>query len=127
MSCSYEDLLKEYEDELDITERPMRIDGLYADGCVWINQNMTSSKKVSILAEEIGHHETSVGNILNLDDVDSARQEQRARRWAYSKLIPFEEIFKAVRDGCSKVYEFAEYFNVDEEFMADCLNCYGLL
>ena len=74
MSCSYEDLLKEYEDELDITERPMRIDGLYADGCVWINSKMPESRKVSILAEEIGHHETSSGDILNLDNIDNARQ-----------------------------------------------------
>lgn len=127
MSCSYEDLLKEYENELDITERPMRNDGLYADGCVWINSKMPESRKVSILAEEIGHHETSSGDILNLDNMDNARQEQRARKWAYKKLIPFEDVLRAVSAGCTRVWEFAEYLNVDEAFVKECFECYGLL
>lgn len=127
MSCSYEDLLKEYENELDITERPMRNDGLYADGCVWINCKMPESRKVSILAEEIGHHETSSGDILNLDNMDNARQEQRARKWAYKKLIPFEDVLRAVSAGCTRLWEFAEYLNVDEAFVKECFECYGLL
>ncbi|MFQ9811247.1 MAG: hypothetical protein ACLRYB_18370 [Segatella copri] len=43
----------------------MKNDGLYADGCAWINKDMKSNRKYCILAEEIGHYETSVGNILD--------------------------------------------------------------
>ena len=34
----------------------MKNDGLYADGCVWINSNMSESRKYCTLAEEIGHY-----------------------------------------------------------------------
>ena len=61
----YEELLAEYEEEIFIQERPMKNDGLYADGCAWINANKSSSSKRCILAEEVGHYKTTVGDILD--------------------------------------------------------------
>jgi len=123
----YEELLSEYEEVLDIQERPMVCEGLYGDETVWINQKLSESRKVCILAEEIGHYKTSAGNILDLRDMNNAKQEHKARKWAYSKLIPFERILDAAGAGCRRVYEFAEYLDLDEAFVAECLRCYGLL
>jgi hypothetical protein len=38
------------------------------------------------MVEELGHHYTSSGYILDLDKIESSKQEYRARFLAYNKL-----------------------------------------
>lgn len=47
----HEKLMAEYDD-LYIEERKMINEGLYADGCIWINEKMPSNKKLAILAKK---------------------------------------------------------------------------
>lgn len=122
----YEELMARY-DNLHIEERPMKNDGLYADGCVWINSNMPECRRYCTLAEEIGHYETSVGDILDQDDVNNRRQENVARKWAYEEILPLENILFAVQDGHKEIWDMAEYLEVDEEFLKGALKHYGLL
>lgn len=122
----HEELMAEYDD-LYIEERQMINDGLYADGCVWINKNMLSSKKLAILAEEIGHHETSVGNILDQDDTNNRKQELTARKWAYEKVLPREAIETAFETGHTELWDIAEYLDIDEAFLREALKYYGIL
>ena len=123
----YEALIAECEEEVVIEERNMRNDGLYADGFVWINGRLTSAAKVCILAEEIGHHMTSVGDILDQEDIDSYKQEHAARVWAYKKLLPIENIYCAAMQGYAEPWQMAEEFDLDEEFVRAALKYYGLL
>ena len=123
----YEKLLSEYEERLCIEERPMVCEGLYCDGVAWINQGLPERRRVCILAEEIGHYETSYGNILDLRDMNNARQELRARKWAYEKIIPIADVIRAANAGCRLAWEFAEFLDVDEEFAVECLRYYGIL
>lgn len=120
----YEQLLCEYGDELDITERDMKNKGLYSDNTIWINRNLHTAEKTCILAEEIGHYETSVGDILDQKDVSNAKQEGKARAWAYDKLIPIEELKRAFDTGCRATYEIADYLDVDEGFLKNSLDHY---
>lgn len=122
----YETLLKEY-DHLDIQEKPMKNEGLYCDGSIWINKSLIESKKACILAEEIGHYETSFGDIANKKDMTSVKQEYVARKWAYNKLLPFEEVMAAIGCGFTKPHEIAEHLCVDEAFLRECLKYYRLL
>ena len=122
----YEALLSEY-DHLDIQEKPMKNEGLYCDGSIWINKGLVESKKACILAEEIGHYETSFGDIINRKDMTSVKQEYAARKWAYKKLLPFEEVMAAIGCGFTKPHEIAEYLCVDEAFLRECLKYYRLL
>lgn len=124
---TYESLLAEYEEKLDVTERPMINEGLYADGCVWIKKDLPTNRKACILAEEIGHYETSSGNILDQSDIRNAKQELLARKWAFHKLVPCERILEAAEHGYVTTWDMAEYLNVDEEFLKDCLMHYGIL
>lgn len=123
----YEELLAEYEEELFIQERPMKNDGLYADGCAWINANKSSSSKRCILAEEVGHYKTTGGDILDQTSIENQRQELRARRWAYNKLLPLNDIIRAVKSGHTEIWDMADYLDVDEIFLRDALKYYGLL
>lgn len=91
---------------------------------VAIRQNMTRVEKSCILAEELGHHYTTSGNILDQCFDDNRKQEYRARLWAYNKLIGLVGIIDAYKNHCHSLYESAEYLNVTEEFLAEALNYY---
>lgn len=122
----YEELMAAH-DNLIIEEKSMKNDGLYADGCVWLKKDMTSARKACILAEELGHYYTSVGNILDQNDINNRKQELIARKWAYEKIVPIENIQFAVSDGHTELWDMAEYLDIDEEFLRDALIHYGIL
>ena len=88
---------------------------------------MPSNNKQSYLAEEIGHHETSSGNILYQDVINYRKQELTARKWAYEKIAPLDKIVTAIDSGCDEVWSLAEQFDVDEDFMREALKHYGIL
>ncbi len=95
-----------------------RIKGLYIDGVIGINSNLTSRAEEScILAEELGHHYTSYGNILDQSDSVNRKQELLARTWAYDKMIGLPGIISCFEHGCQNKYEMAEYLEVTEEFL----------
>lgn len=121
---TYEKLLAEYDDRLLIEERDLINDGLYCDGVIWINRSLPSAKKLAIAAEEIGHHETTAGDILDQRSLLSQRQELQARRWGYRKILPPERIQSAINDGYTAIPDIAEYLDVDEQFLRDALDYY---
>lgn len=65
---TYETLLDEAElERVQVVHTKLngRIKGLYCDNFIAINSNIsTSTEKVCVLAEELGHYHTTVGNIL---------------------------------------------------------------
>ena len=123
----YEALLSEYEERLCVEERPMVNEGLYCDNVVWISNRLPESRRVCILAEEIGHYETTVGDILDQRDMNNARQELRARKWAYNKLLSVDMIIAAASKGHTEPYDMAEYLGIDEEFLREYLAYQGIL
>ena len=54
-----------------------------------------------------------------------ARYETKADKWAIKKLVPAEELERAVKDGYTEVWQLAEYFCVTEAFMKKAI-CYYL-
>lgn len=101
-------------------------DGLINDNVIGINKNVrTYKKRTCILAEELGHYYTTVGNILNPSSIECQKQEQKARLWAYNKLIGLSGIVKAYQNGCQSLYDTADYLNVTEKFLIDTLQTYS--
>ena len=99
--------------------------GIYIDGNVAINTSVNNSaEKTCVLAEELGHHHTSVGNILDMNDMRNRKQERQARLWGYNKLIGLTGIINAFRAGCQRGHEIAELLDVTEEYLQECINCY---
>lgn len=102
-----------------------RIKGLYSDGIIGINERLeTSVEKTCTLAEELGHHHTSVGNILDMENVSNRKQERQARIWGYNKLIGLNGIIQAFEAGCQSAHEAAEYLEVTEEYLNEAVECY---
>ena len=98
--------------------------GLYIDGSVALKSGMSSTKTADTLAEELGHHYTTVGNILDQTNIDARRQEKKARLWAYDKRIGLSGIIQGFRQHCHNRYELAECLGVTEEFLQEALECY---
>ncbi|MCY8186553.1 ImmA/IrrE family metallo-endopeptidase [Bacillus spizizenii] len=123
---SYENLLIESEDTVIVFEKKLsrRIKGLYSDGIVWINKKLSNTEKREVLAEELGHHFTTAGQILDQSTVQNRKQELRARNWAYKKLVPLNKIIQAHKVGIKNRYELAEFLNVTEKFLDEALKRY---
>lgn len=84
----------------------------------------TTTEKACVLAEELGHYHTTVGDITDLSDSQNRKQERQARLWGYNKLIGLTGIIQAFRAGCHSRHETAEYLGVTEQFLQECIDCY---
>lgn len=122
----YEILLDNaYNDGVLVKEKPLQgSDGRIKGNKIAIRKDMTIPEKTCALAEELGHHETSVGNILDMTSAANRKQEHQARLWAYNKQIGLIGLVRAFEHGCQNRFEIAEYLEVTEEFLEECIECY---
>ena len=124
---TYEEM-QHYYDNLNIVEMNLsEINGLkglcYGEN-IAIEESLTQTEKACVLAEELGHHYTSVGCIRDQTDLANRKQERQARLWGYNKLIGLMGIVRAFNAGCQNQYEIADYLDVTEEYLQECINCY---
>ena len=99
--------------------------GIYIDGNIAINTSVDNgAEKACVLAEELGHYHTTVGDITDLSDSQNRKQERQARLWGYNKLIGLTGLISAFHAGCHSRHETAEYLGVTEQFLQECIDCY---
>ena len=96
-------------------------EGLYYDDCIYIEKNLPSCMKKIVLAEEIAHYETSVGNILDLQDIRNNKQEYEARRLAYERLVTLDNLVKCYKQGLTESWQIAEYLELDTKFVEEAI------
>ena len=104
----YEELVKEAEGEaLDVVEVKLskRIKGLYCDGVIAINKDLSNREKACTICEELGHYHTSNGNILDQRCVKNRKQERIARAWGYKRLVTISDLVSAYKEGTRNRYE----------------------
>ncbi|QHT61735.1 ImmA/IrrE family metallo-endopeptidase [Paenibacillus lycopersici] len=111
---------------VDYRFKSKRIKGLYSDNVITINAAAVCSKeeRICVLAEELGHHHTSFGNILDQADVRNRKQERRARGWAYQRLVPLSTIAQAHHKGVRSRHELAAFLGVTEDFLQQAISYY---
>lgn len=85
-----------------------------------INNNIEQKE---ILAEELGHYYCNALYYLNSDKTLKNKCEHRAKKWAYSVLVPLQKLKEKIAQGLS-LYDLADYFDVDCKYMNDCINFY---
>lgn len=126
---TYEELQAQHDNlniiEMDLSE-VKDLKGLYFNENIAIEKSLTQKEKACVLAEELGHHYTSSGNILDQTKTENVKQEQRARMWAYNKQIGLHGIIDAYKRGCRNIHEMADYLDITEEFLRDALEAYRL-
>ena len=123
----YETLLLNAEKEgLIVKEKPLKYNnGRIKGNRIAIRDDIeTITEKTCVLAEELGHHYTTVGDILDQSDAANRKQERRARLWAYDRLIGLQGIINAYEAGCRNCYEMSDFLGVTEEALSECLDAY---
>lgn len=84
----------------------------------------TYKEKACVLAEEIAHHETNTGDILDQSDSGNSQQEHRARMRAFDRLVGLAGIVTCFKAGDRSIYEMAERLEVTEDFLKEALAAY---
>lgn len=125
----YEELLEESSrDRVYVIENAKfqsKADGLINGNVIGINREVrTFRRRTCILAEELGHYHTTVGNIICQSTDTDRQQELRARGWAYNRLIGLTGIVNSYKHGCRSLSDAAEYLDVTEEFLSEALQYY---
>ena len=126
---NYEELLIEADAQgVSVDENiPFKsnLKGLYIDNNIALASSLqTSAEQACILAEELGHHYTTVGDILDQSIAENRKQEHRARVWAYRNAIGLSDLVSAYKRGCQNRYEIAEYLNITESFLVGAIEDY---
>lgn len=125
---NYENLLVEAEERgIIVKEKHMYpgLKGVYKNNKILINLNAsTDVEKKCILSEEIGHHETSSGNLLDTNDITNRKQEIKARRWGYERTVKLTDLVKAYEYGAANCFEIAEYLEVTAQHLINAINNY---
>ena len=123
----YEELLDTAHAEgLIVKEMPLHSsDGRINGNRIAIRKNIdTTIEKACVLTEELGHHYTSVGNIIDMEYTGNRKQERQARLWGYNRSIGLLGLIRAYEHGCTNRYETAEYLEVTEELLEECISSY---
>ncbi|MEE0716149.1 MAG: hypothetical protein UCH84_06090 [Eubacterium sp.] len=123
----YEEIICEYEQDVDVVEYNFSSDnikGLYSDGVVAINNKLSTIEKTGIIIEEIGHHFTSYGDIINIHSTSNRKQEFKARMWGYNKLIGLRGLIDAFEHHCQNMYDIADYLNITTDYLKEAIRTY---
>ena len=125
------DLIEKENIIVEYVDFSSTIQGIYykADGClpiIGINENIVSNKKLfaCVLAEELGHHFTSVGDspaecYSLADKMNLSRTELTALKWAAEYLLPLDEIVDAIKKGIENIEELSDFLGVTGEFLLE--------
>ena len=124
---TYEQLLTAADQSgLAVKEHPLTDhDGLLKGKRIAIRKDIkTQAEKSCVLAEELGHHYTSSGDILDQTDVMNQKQEYRARLYGYNLKIGLTGLIRAYEAGCRNLYEMADFLDATEEYLKKAIQCY---
>ena len=123
---NYDELISEAEQMgLIVKEKPLQsADGRILNNKIVIRDSLDELGKKCVLAEEIGHYLKNAGDILDQRSTSNSRQEDRARSWAYDRLIGLDGLVSAFECGCQTKFDVAEYLDVTTAFLDDALKKY---
>lgn len=97
------------------------------DGTIALDRDKISSKteEKEVIAHELAHIETeSFYNVYSDCDIKS-KQERKAETHAIRKLVPQNELAKAIKGGTTQLWELAEEFEVSCHLMKKAVEYYN--
>lgn len=122
----YEKMLIEH-DYIEVRETdvmPNDLHGLWLGDLILIKRNLSETRKVEVLYEELAHHKLTYGNILDQSKWINRKFENYAKRHGYEAALPLRIIVEAHHYGVSNLYELAQYVQLSEEHVLEILKHY---
>lgn len=108
----------------DHVKLPKGYDGFYSDVVILIDKDLSEREKHQTLHEELAHHKLTYGNILDQSQFNNRKFENYARRYSYEITVPLSGIVEAFKQGVHNLYELANFFEVTEGYVLDCIEHY---
>ena len=108
-----------------------KLDGLFLSwkefglNVILLNRHRSQRVVTAVMAEEIGHYYTCVGNALDQQDVTAVKLENAGRQVAYKKTLPMPKLKTALESGTCNIWELAERFDLPEPFIRDACEYYA--
>ncbi len=106
----------------DTKARIFKIDGKYSIA-LDNSQINNSIEEKEIMAEELGHYYCNALYTIFSPLELIKKHELRALKWAYSILVPYNKLKEKIHEGLN-LYELAEKFDVEPQYMKDCIEFY---
>ena len=104
--------------------------GYYNNNKIIINSRMTESQKHGVLAEELGHHFKTLGDITDQSKLENKKQELVARRKGYEFILQPIDLVCAFRLGYYTLQDIADFYGITSkkllEIIEDFKKQYGV-
>lgn len=123
----YEMLMAQYQ-HLTIKESftmPRGLSGVYYDNQILINKRLGQYEKHCTLSEELGHYETTYGDITNLDNIRNMKLEKVARSWGYEKIISFDKLIECYKMGHTTVEDICLHLEIIPIYLYKAIEKYN--
>lgn len=98
--------------------------GHYQNGEIYLKPTISTMRKHEILAEELAHHKLTWGDITDQSKFNNRKFEGYARRHAMEQVISLDGIIEVFKHNCHNLYEVANFFEVSEYFVQQCIANY---
>ncbi|MGS3983088.1 ImmA/IrrE family metallo-endopeptidase [Staphylococcus pseudintermedius] len=124
----YEELMKKHS-HIPISDNYKlkgNFKGIFANGAILIDKDLSNFQKYTVLAEEIAHYKYTYCNILDQSNMLNKKLELFARRKAYESVISLQGLIDAYNNGISNIHEMADFFEVNLSFIQECLKHYQM-
>ncbi|OPG89484.1 hypothetical protein B2I22_21020, partial [Bacillus spizizenii] len=82
---------------------------------IFLNRDDSLYKKHFLLAEEIGHYETTAGDITMLDSISKIKAEMVARRWGYEKIISLDDLVSCFEKNHLTAEDVCHDFEIESD------------
>ncbi len=84
----------------------------------------TTASTNTTLIQELGHYFAGAYYKTNSPYMLIDKMEYKADKKAWEKFFPYEQIKELMKRGLTTVTQLAEYFDVEANYMARCVNYY---
>ncbi|MDK1718684.1 hypothetical protein N0K73_05275 [Dellaglioa algida] len=109
---------------LKYVDMPTGIRGLIVGDCILLDCKLSSNERLQWLYEEIGHYETTVGNITANDSMSNRKQERKARIWGMKNRLPEIELQTFANKNVND-FEVADDLGVNVDYLREVGESYG--
>ena len=91
---------------------------------MYLNPRQSPQQLVGTVAEEIGHHLTTVGNIIDQDTNLKRKQERQARDIGASLVVSLADIIDCYENGCKTIDDCVNHLGVTKQVFNDAISYY---
>lgn len=102
-------------------DMPEGLSGFILNQDIYINKQNSKTKQLETLAEELGHYETTVGQIVPVKTEKDRIQERKARRWGRMKIVTLRGLIDCYNSHLLTSEEVADYFEISIGYFWDAI------